>query len=1547
MFYRIFPLTVLLLGVISSFGQSPQNISISDLGFGISDIPTKSEIRNPQSEIALALACADQDAGTIGFSNFVGQSNDISLDTIFLCFNDQINIVHNGDANLTGDPNPLTQPGITYGFFDCPPTVSGPNLTSILTDPCIIDMPPPAEGIWVTAGGSANGNITFNNTGTLQNFFNGGNPLLIWFAPLTIDNFAIKQYENDPGTGEHGPCVNLNTAERFAVVYLNTITFNNFDNSQGLSGCRGSVNVFGGLPQFDGSNYDITITLIGDPNVHGTVTNGSVTHSDPLIFEVPTAGVYQITVEDGKSCGGIFLADMSACVSVSQEIDSLTAAPGDQICVPVTNVDGFLDIVSMQYALTWDPTVLQFDHVANLTNLLPNFTAGNSFNTIGNDSLVFSWLDPTTNGVNLPDGTVLYELCFDIVGGDGDCTDIQYVDLALGSGIEVFNGSGSQLGFDGTPGLVCVSNAALVVNFVQDSVSCSGATDGRFTVTVSGGQPPYSVTWQNTAGGTVQGPGTINTNGGSFATPGNLAAGTYSVTIADAQGVPLTVVEQVEVFSPPILSINMLESGPLCFGLTGSITAVVQLDGNNVPNAELTYDFSWTNGATSQTISNLPSGPYAVTVTQTATGCTTSAFTFLQQPSPLTLNLNLTPATCSGVGDGTISLQVTGGSPDANQDYVIQWPDLGGGLTVIGDMSNVTGVPSDHYLVVVTDNNGCVVDSNIFLPAVKVLSVNALVQQVTCDNACNGSIFITGTTSGGVPSLPYNFDWFGTPPPPPPVATTATTSLLNNLCVGIYTVVMEDAAGCEIDTTFIITEPEPIDVIVVDVQDETCQPGNDGSITVAVTGGEAPFSYAWNAPGTDSTATGLSAGTYTVTVQDNNQCFDTVSATVIAPAPPTIDLLENDTLSCGGGNNGSLTVTATPGSAAITSYDWSNSMTGSTINGLAAGTYIVTVSDANLCEAVDTAQVVALPPLVLDSFNIVQPQCPGQSGGSIILYVSGGATPYFFNWSNGVSGTGLNVLAGLTAGIVTVTIVDANNCAPITQTINLPDPPSIVVTFSALDTVSCANSGQTCDGQATATALYSDGSSGTFDFTWQSGENTQNAQSSSAAQLCAGAQQLTVSDGTCFIDTTVTILAPPPITPGQDITNVSCNGLSDGEITLLPSGGTPPYLITWAGGQTGSTITSLPAGNYTATIEDSKSCSFTHTVIIIEPDVFDVFLNQNSTSDISCPGEQDGILTVEVQGGNINLGAPTFIWAGGIASSTANSAQNLPPGTYSVTVVDPLGCEDSLSHTLSEPPPIQFTLGQMSDIGCFGSNTFITVDSVWGGNQATYQFNVDQGINRLPGEPAPIFAGEHTIEVVDVVNGCTADTTIFIEQPQELVLELPEVVEIELGDSLTRLDPTILSTLPIDTFLWSPPDQLSCTDCKNPLVNAVQSMLYTLTIVDVNGCSATAQVFVDVDKNRNVYIPNIFSPNGDGFNDKFQVFTGVGVVNINFARVYDRWGELVFEDTNVPPSPDGTPGWDGVFRGQRMKPAVFMYLVEVEFLDGEVLLYRGDVTLVR
>ncbi len=1524
MLYRLFPFTFLLLGASVVFSQTPQNILLE---------------KSHMTGMEKAFACQDQFAGTIDFDNFIGHSNDIDPDTIFLCEGDAFDVVHNGDADLTGDPNAATTPGVTYIWYDCPPTVNGPDLNTILTDGCIFTgPPPPTNGFYVTAGGNFNGNQTFNNSGALQTTFNGGDPLLLWFAPITIDNFSLKQYEND-ANGINGPCVNVNTNEAFAVVYLNEIELTNLNPNTGTSGCSGQVTVSGGLPEFDGSDYTVEITLMGNPSVQGTVTNGPVTHNDIIRFDVPAPGLYEIIIEDGKSCADTLTANMTGCVNLTQSIESTVAAPGDNICLDVTVEDGFDAIQSVQFALTFDPAILQYTGIQNITPLLPGFNPS-SF-SFQNDTVRISWFQGIGSS-SLPDSTVLFEICFDVIGSDGTCTNVDFVEIGPITDIEIIDANGNELGFNGISGLACVSNSALQATAVQDSVSCPGGMDGGFTVTVTGSTPPYNVTWQNAAGGPVNGPGVINVDGDSF-TVSNLPAGNYIITVVDNSATPITAIEQVEVFGPPMLNLLFSANQGQCSGDLGSVSATLILDSVIVSNPTQNYSFLWSTGGTTTTISGITSGNYMLTVTENGTNCSVEGMVFLPQPAGLDVTIQIDSATCTGIPDGVISVNVSGGMPDAGGNYEIEL----GPSTVTNTSASLMTESGDHMLEV-TDANGCTFEQLINLPAIKILSITPTIENVACNNDCTGSISAQGTTDGGTPAIPYTFTWSGNPNPPPSI-DQPTNSTLNDLCIGTYMVIMEDTDGCSVDSTFTVIQPSPIDVTIINVTNETCQPGMDGSITIGVTGGSYPYTYEWGIPSlTDSTATGLSAGMYTVTVRDALGCFTDITAEVQMPAPPVIQELNDDMIDCFEGTDGTLTVVpADP--LNILQTTWSNTGIGNTITGLSPGEYIVTITDFNQCTAVDTALVTSPPELVLDSTSLTSPNCIDDNTGEIIVFVSGGTPNYTFDWSDPAGPTSGSVFGAASAGNNSVTITDANGCEPLEIDLFLPDPPFIEATFAAIDSVSCAT-GMSCDGTATATAMYSDGTIGTYNFTWlNSGEMTNNSIISTAVQLCQGTQPVIIADLNCHDTFFVDIPAPPPIVPGVTIENVSCNGLSDGEITVMPSGGTPPYSIVWGNGVIGPVISGLPAGSYTANITDSKNCTFPHTIVVIEPDPFVLGLNGlETTTQVSCNGDEDGVIGVIAQGGN--AGNITYFWENNVGTLDSPIAENLPAGTYSVTAVDSKGCEAELSYTIAEPPPIDFLLDDPPTIDCFGGNTSITVDSAWGGS-GVLQFSVDGGPPQFIGQTiGGLIAREYTITVLDAnATDCKTSKTIEITQPPEILVSfVPDVVEIELGDSLTCLDPDIIPPIPIDSFIWSPPDRLSCTNCKNPKVNPIDDQLYTLVVIDANGCTGMGSVFVDLDRNRNVYIPNVFSPNADGLNDDFRVFTGPGVTAINFVRVYDRWGELVHEVLTPPLNPvQGTAEWDGTFNGDEMNPAVFLYLIEVEFIDGQVLLYRGDVSLIR
>ncbi|HFC00799.1 MAG TPA: hypothetical protein ENJ53_08350, partial [Phaeodactylibacter sp.] len=329
MLKRLFPITLLMLVATLGFSQNPQPIKIAS--------PSNSP-NQPESVLACVPGFGNE-AGTISLGAFVGSSNDVDFDTMYLCFNDQILIDHDaGTESFAGDPDMTSPAGIGYAFYDCPPTVNG-DLITIQSDPCVTDTPLPVGGAmalpYIATSPDNSGDVLFENLGFLQTLFGGGSPVLKWFAPITYDqlNGATAVFEGNPA----GPCVDVNTDVAFAVVYLNEITATNIQSTFGGSNCQGSFDIAGGLPEFDAAeSYNISITLNSDPSITGTVISGTATNGENVKFKITTPGLYDVVVTDGKACPANFQIDMTGCTALEMIIPDLTATPGSQICLPVT-----------------------------------------------------------------------------------------------------------------------------------------------------------------------------------------------------------------------------------------------------------------------------------------------------------------------------------------------------------------------------------------------------------------------------------------------------------------------------------------------------------------------------------------------------------------------------------------------------------------------------------------------------------------------------------------------------------------------------------------------------------------------------------------------------------------------------------------------------------------------------------------------------------------------------------------------------------------------------------------------------------------------------------------------------------------------------------------------------------------------------------------------------------------------------------------------------------------------------------------------------------
>ncbi len=1508
------------------------------------------------------LACPpgqENDAGTISLGPFNGQSNDVDFDTMFLCFGDQILIDHDaGSENLSGDPDPATTPGVGYAFYTCEPTVDGPDLTAITNDPCTLNDPPLPPGfLYIATGGNTNGDVLFENTGLIQAFFDPVDtmPATVWFAPITYDDLvdSVAFYEGNPS----GQCVNVSTDEAFAVVYLNEIEISNVNTSANGSSCQGNFTITGGLPEVDGSNYDVSMTLDSDPSIEAFLQGLIPTHGGTQNFKIFVPGVYNVVISDGKGCERTFQIDMAGCDAIGIEITEQFGQSGDNVCVSFIATN-FIDIQSFQFTIEFDTSVILFSNNSFQNTLL---TEGGispvSFGPAdpnGSAEITVNWFDLNFNGQTVPDGTVLFDLCFDINGDPGDVADlaIEFAPVNVSTPLEVKKALDPltfvDAGLVSNPGSVTVFDpSTLLVDITKEDVTCKNADNGSFTMTVSGGNPIYEIVYQLTGGGGNFGPDTIFVDGGSF-TADNLAPGTYIIITNDQSfPVPLVATDTV-VITEPLFQLGV---GPdimgfqnvLCNG-DSSGAFPIQVFGGTPP-----YSFLWSNGDTTQNIDNLVADSYVVTVTD-ANGCMAQASATIGEPAPITTNLGSFDATCSGTDDGTAFVAASGGTVLNNYSY--EWSSVPAQFA-----DTINGLDVGMYFVTVTDDNNCEMVDSVMVGAATIIQANAIANNISCFGENDGSILLNPSAIG-IENGNYFYSW-------DPLVGGVLDDEVTDLSPGSVSVTITDGLGCNIDTTITIEEPPVLDVMVVNTQDESCIAGADGFIVVSASGGTlamgADYTYDWGNVQTDSIF-GLPAGSYTVTVSDDNGCIDSVTQVIDPPNAPIINMFDITPPTCFNSMNGEVSVDITPGGAPIQTIEWSNSSTGNTISNLGAGEYIVTITADDGCVTSDTAVVIAPDSISIANATLELPSCAGDEDGFILLSLEGGTTPYTITWSNGPT-TENNFNIG--AGIYTITVIDANFCPPFTQDIELQDPSPLeaAVDPASITGVSCF--GQIpCDGQATATASGGGAGTGMYTYNWSS-DFTEFGDVSTATNVCQGDQFVEVSDANGCIDTAF-FNVPNPLPIGinallSDTTDVTCNGDSDGSAIIVGTGGTPDpvngYDYLWIGlGVTTSEVQNLQPNlnGYPVQITDANGCSSTFLIPIDEPDP--IVVEAVSVQDVECPGDENGQIEVNRTGGN--PGPTSYSWSGNVGSGPV--VTDLSAGIYFVTATDPLGCEGVGQFGITEPDPIVVKLDSIVPIVCNGLPTTILLDTVFGGNGGPYFLTN----GRVPPITYPIrniidrfFGGENFIEVVDA-NGCIADTTFFINEPPQILVEIDPSVdlgpdsEIELGDSLV-LEADLLQVFqPIVEVIWTPffdeegpifPDGDSLSIRVKPL----SSTTYTVTVIDENGCTGTDEIRINIDRNRNVYIPNIFSPNDDSRNDFFEVSTGAGVEIVNFMQVYSRWGELVFEATDFLPELNSNVQWDGTFKGDEMDPGVFVYLIEVTFVDGTTLLYRGTVTLVR
>lgn len=1408
--------------------------------------------------------------------------------------------------------------------------------------------------------------------------------------------------------------------------------------------------------------FDLCFTAIGDPNSSSDVVFTGT--AEPISFTSSVEGMLAFNGGNGR-------------VTIQPLFDGflLTIAddnvqPGENFCVPVT-VLNFENVASFSFGVCYDETQLQFQSVMNPNENLSSYTVSGSFALPGQgqipDGLITTtWVEPSLTPVNLADGEILFEVCFEAIGSNGDVSDITFCDTPTNM-IEVTDGE-NEIEFNGENGTINISAIqppSIASVDIQD-VNCNGGADGAISIMVTGGTGgPYSYTWSNSeTGSSISG----------------LASGSYTVTVADNGNGGLMTTQTYTVSEPTTaLSLNGGVAAPSCEGgSNGSVTLMIS--GGTSP-----YDISWDSGIQSgQTQpSNLPAGTYCATITD-ANGCTIDdCFTVPDGfgDGPM-LSADITAVSCPGGDNGQITLTATNVNGTVSYFWNTNPPSSG---------AQLSGLPAGSYTVTAIDDASCSTMETYQVGTVPPIVISPVVEVPTCVGDANGSIQINASGGNGG----YTFEWLG------PNGYTNTGSAISGLSAGIYTVTVRDAADCVESQNIEVAEPDPISVAPA-VQQVNCRGEATGAISLTVTNAQGSLSYNWTGPNNFTSSNGnisnLLAGVYNLTLQDAAGCTQTASVSVTEPTDGlTINSIVPTPINTG--NDGAVNLTVSGGTPPY-SYSWigPNGFMASTedLTGLnVGGQYCVTVMDARGCTMTDCA---AVNNVLRISSSFITDACFGESNGAVSLSVTGGTPPYSYAWSP-VSGSGPDLM-NLSDGTYSVTITDSDSPAnTITST--------YVVSASAAITVNPSLTPVLGDPGNTNGSITLNASGGTppLSYSWIGpngfSANTANLSSLGTGTYCVtitdsnlsnncawdtcfnvnfimpmSAPELTVDGTSCFDaeDGSITVVpqggaAPYTITvttaDGEEVTQIMQSGTSvvienlpagattvsitdafgdsvsnipvmierpdpitgtvqnyqhatagncDGAISLTVTGGTPGYTVSWDnGGGSGMMVDSLCGGAYTPTITDANGC-----VVTLEDSVAINEFGAEVTEIVNtnCPDDEDGSIDITVSGGDPDY---TFSWINSIGEevSTNEDPSNLPAGDYTVIISEPSGNTISVEVTIISTSTLAVSVSVDSDyngfeVSCPDAADGVVSASATGSAGYMYQW-VNTATNMLVANgptAEDLEAGTYSL-LVDDEDGCTVGSTVTLEAPDTVTIDgfvkgvrctdgRNGIITLEVkgglspydyfwdtgdfGDRISLLSPGDYTVTVIDdnncessaTFNLENPEPIQvmfesepATDGCNGVVLATaaggtapytfnwqnvdggsnEQQLFNLCpgeyfvqVEDDNGCLSAITSFQLQDRRFPCLDERVvITPDGDGQNEEFIILCLEDYTD-NQLEIYNRWGQLVFETENY----DNT--WTGTDQsGNPLPEGPYYYVIVYTDPEGNIRQQKGSLSILR
>lgn len=1088
----------------------------------------------------------------------------------------------------------------------------------------------------------------------------------------------------------------------------------------------------------------------------------------------------------------------------------------------------------------------------------------------------------------------------------------------------------------------------------------------RFTMTPSVSPSPWNI--QITQGATV-----IHTfNNLTGAQKDSLSPGTYNVRVTNAdtcfKDIPLVI------DPPPTLGIALQITPLLCHDDSDAIVVVVPTGGKS--------PFSFAKNSSSydviDTFKNLYAGFYTFKI-KDENECLKDTIIQIVNPLPISADVTLYQPPCNYFNSGIITIKGKNGKLPYTYSF---------NNNPYSPIDSFSGLYSGNYPVIIKDSNGCFLDTNVILPDSVKVSASAVLTDILCNKDSTGSIVMTASGA----TAPYRYRLNGW-------TSLTPTNTFYNLPAGIFSIRIEDTNKCYLDTNVVLQEPVAI-LNTKSVTDVLCFGDATGSITVSGIGGVGPYTYALGAGTYSSSGTfsPLSAGTYSIHIKDANNCIKDTNIVVLEPNELLFDTIKTTEPDCFGGQNGQVILT---GKGGVTPYEFAIS-TGTfsgtgTFNTVSAGGTLFRIRDNNSCLN-DTIVQLSQPTRIVPSAAVTKSTCKPLNNGEVSMSASGGTPGYTYAIGAGAFST-TSVFPSLAAGTYLFRTRDNNNCV-IDSNITILDSFTVKVgisvngtrcydsasgliniiasggvspykysvgggTFTSVpaigslyagsynvvtvDNIGCAKDTLVNVSQPTFVApaltvsspscsTYQDGiinisvTGGTPAYTYAlNGGNFGTVPVFNA--LGAGQYIVSVMDvNNCRRDTSVTMTQPPGVYFSTLVSNLKCYRDNSGTVQVTATGGTSPYRYTFNNNpyQTNSLLSGLGAGANIIKVKDIKECIVDTTITLTEP--AQLLITNPLITDATCKGYADGAVKVYGNGG---VKPYEFRVNGGIFSSS-NTFDNLKEGENVVRIKDANDCLYDTTLIVGGLPAIIVDELITTDVLCFDSADG-KLEVLASGGVQPFKYKLTDSTLQSSALFNNLKSDKFTLTIVDSA-GCILDTAIEIGSPDKLEVTTKVTPnDCEGYENTSSIDAYAKGGTPAYEYMWNTLPQQTGYNIKG-----MPNGTYTVIVKDAHDCIDTAIATIEYNNCCIVFVPDAFTPNGDGLNDIMRMRVK-GDFDLETFSIYNRFGQRVYNGTNID------MGWDGKLNGVMQDLGTYNYYIKGICGNSgkEEIMYKGTITLVR